>query len=72
MFEVGQEVVLITDRPYYGSGGVKKGEVGLVHRIIGDNELLVLFPNTKDWKFTGWTGLIEEFIHHRRDPDWRI
>lgn len=49
MFKVGDEVRVICKKAYYGWGRVKRGDVGEVVGVRGDNLLVVNFPDQYDW-----------------------
>lgn len=54
-FKVGDKVRVITDNPYYGWGGVRKGDVGTVI-AIDDKVIRVNFPRQ-----SRWNGRADEF-----------
>lgn len=52
---VGDYVKLTTREPSYGWGGVKRGDIGKVVKILGGDQLTIEFPNHPDW-----SGLVSE------------
>lgn len=67
MFNVGDEVRVVSNPPHHGWGSVTKDEIGIIRETRSPGRYYIDFPRQQNWK-----GIASDLALINREPDWEI